>query len=300
MPRRPLADPSTRYLIDQILPRQAVHLIGGSSGAGKTRLIFPLLDRWSRGEDIWGHRSYPVPWAYISGDRTRESVYTTLDQLDIDIDTVRGIWAVDDGVLDLKVLITKALSLTPRPKFVFVEGLASLMSDLTDMNKYKHVAKFLVNLGKQCAKDDLTILGSTHATKVKTDAKFANPRERLMGSTAWAAYSETIFVLETIKPDEENSQRKLFILPRNASEEHRFYQMRDGRLIETGEQDAEAVAELFIVSVPPGDSFSTEKFLGFVMTSVSRATAFRLLKDLEATGKVSKTGHGVWQKCRLT
>lgn len=300
MTSRPLVDPASRFLIDQILPKHSIHLIGGSSGAGKTRLIFPLIDKWSKGEDIWGHKSYPVPWAYISGDRSKSEVTETLEQLDLDPDTVRGIWAVNDKDLDLKSLIDKAIKLTPRPKFIFVEGIASLMSETMDMNKYKHVARALVNLCHKCIEMDITILGSTHATKVKTDAKFANPRERIMGSTAWAAYSSTILVLELLKPDEENSQRKLYILPRNAQEEHRFYQFKQGRLIEVGEQDARSVADLFLATVTPGESFPTDKYLAFVMISVSRTSAFRVLHDLEAEGQVLKVGHGVHQRCRIT
>lgn len=298
--RRPPADPALSYIIDQILPKQCVHLIGGSSGAGKTRLIFPLLDKWSRGEDVWGHRSYPVPWAYIAGDRSRKSVSVTLDQLGLDPDLIRGIWAVDIGNLNLMSLLKAALLLEPHPEFIFVEGIASLMPDILDMNKYKHVAQFLVQLSKFCTQHNLTILGSTHATKVKTDAKFDNPRERMMGSAAWAAFSETIFVLETLKPDEENSQRKLYILPRNAPDEHRFYQIKQGKLVEVGEQDARSVAELFLATIKVGESFSTDQYLAFTMTTVSRTSAFRVLKDLEAECAVSRVGRGILQRCRIT
>src|SRR5690242_1448332 len=73
-----------RSLIDRILPVHEVHILGGPSGAGKTRWLFQMLQEWKAGNSVLGYASNPVPYAYVSTDRSRESVKRTCEDLGID------------------------------------------------------------------------------------------------------------------------------------------------------------------------------------------------------------------------
>jgi RecA-family ATPase len=70
-------------LIDGILPTNAVHLLGGSPGAGKTRFTFGLINDWQTGNKFLGHNCSPVPYCFISLDRPRASVEETLETMDL-------------------------------------------------------------------------------------------------------------------------------------------------------------------------------------------------------------------------
>ena len=71
------------YLIESWMPARQVHLLGGSSGAGKTRWLINMLETvWSKGDPVFGHNSHPVPWAFISGDRDWEDMRRMLESLE--------------------------------------------------------------------------------------------------------------------------------------------------------------------------------------------------------------------------
>ena len=75
-------DNPLEFLIDGILPANEVHLLGVSSGSGKTTFTFQVfLAQWQKGEPLFGHQSNPVPYVYVSLDRSRSSVTRTLERL---------------------------------------------------------------------------------------------------------------------------------------------------------------------------------------------------------------------------
>jgi hypothetical protein len=84
-------------------------------------------------------------------------------------------------------------------------------------NDYRSVADFLANLTSLCVREDITIIGVMHSPKMKEDEAYGNPRQRISGSVAWAAYCETVVLVEPVSPDDPNSPRRLLILPRNIS-----------------------------------------------------------------------------------
>src|SRR5262245_1348737 len=69
-----MASPATSplFLIDQILPTQAVHLVSGPSGVGKTTFLLQLLNDWNASKDVLGHKSFPGPFCFISCARGAE------------------------------------------------------------------------------------------------------------------------------------------------------------------------------------------------------------------------------------
>src|SRR5437868_2371834 len=139
------------YLVDQILPHQEVHLIGGPSGSGKsTWALQTLVTEWQRGLDVLGHRSHPVPWVYVSGDRSYDSVLRTLARLHIKPDHLRTYSAVDHQVFDLAVVLRECRKLDPTPQLILCEGIASLMPKDASPNGYRDVAEYLTTLTAIC------------------------------------------------------------------------------------------------------------------------------------------------------
>ncbi len=59
---KPGSQPATeQYIINPHLPANEVHIIGGRSGAGKTHLLYQILDRF---------RDQLEPILYVAGDRS--------------------------------------------------------------------------------------------------------------------------------------------------------------------------------------------------------------------------------------
>jgi len=218
--------PRQSYLIEEVLPENELHIFAGPSGAGKTRLLFQGLQEWQQSGTFLGFKCKPFPETlYLACDRSKASVEETLSSfpaMRLDWDSIRG-----QGITSLNTLKSDH----PKVKFLIIDGIATLVPD-GKVNEYGAVATFLCTLGKFCTANRITILGIGHSAKTKETERYSNPRQRILGSVAWAAYAETIFNLEPIKPDDPTqSARRLFIGPRNHREHIINLEMKDGILI---------------------------------------------------------------------
>lgn len=214
-----MASDSPEYLIAEILPSFEVHLLGGSSGSGKTTFLFQMLADWQDSKPVLGHESCPVPYAYVSIDRSRSSVVRTLTRLGLQ-DKITRIVSREDlpSTLSLGVVIQSARERYPDAQCFFVEGFQTLVGDKG--NSYTDVAKLLQATTQFCAEQKVTIVGICHSPKLKIEEGFQHPREMLLGSVAWAAYSDTIIIMDL---DEKTKIVNCHVLPRNAaSEVHPF------------------------------------------------------------------------------
>lgn len=206
------------FLIQDILPANEVHLLGGSSGSGKTTLVFQVLADWQRGKPIFGHESRPVPYCYVSLDRSRSSVNRTLQRLGLQSDITRLVCQEDiaEDSVTVSTVMKDALRRFPDGKLVVIEGFQLLAGD--QGNKYTSVARALKSAARLCSSRKLTILGICHSPKMRLDEGFQHPREMLLGSVSWGAYSDTVI---TLNLDELTGIIKATIMPRNAaSEQH--------------------------------------------------------------------------------
>lgn len=232
-------NPSTpshqEHLIDDILPARELHLVAGPSGAGKTTWMIKMIDQWRQGQSIFGHASHPRPFMYLSLDRSRAGVLRIFDRLKIDHKNFHVFVPKansNNQKLALAQLLKGLIQQHPDVRVFFIEGFQSRTPD-GKMNDYKVVAHFLLELQQLCEEHNITIIGVAHASKAKQDEKYLNPRERVNGTVAWAAYSETIIVVEPEDPDDpENRNRRVMLLPRNAREQVFLMENKDGTLVE--------------------------------------------------------------------
>jgi AAA domain len=312
LPRQP------EFLIDMILPSREVHILGGMSGAGKTRWILKTLVAWTAGESILGFDSHPVPYAYISGDRSAASVERTCQDIgipykDIPFIPIRDLSAKSKQKLTLEFLYRRIQEEQPRAQLIIIEGIARFVAG-GKTNDYTAVADFLAGLGGFCTETDRTIIGVCHTAKAKEDAWYEHPREKLLGSGAWGGYSETILFIDTVSKDVTAKGRKLYVLPRTRLGNFTvncFFDER-GRVIEKGvidhvgprttsegkirESEENTLINFYIDScVSSGlDSFTTEEIKTALVETekLSRATVTRRLKELCDLGSLRREGKG--------
>lgn len=219
------------FLIEGILPAGESHLIGGASGSGKTTWIFQnFLAEWQQGNAVFEHDSHPVPYVYVSLDRSRSSVTRTLRRLGL-TEQIKRVICLDEmpeECLELSAVIKYALTKYPDSKLVIIEGFALMSGEKT--NGYTAVGKLMRKSARLCAKMKITIIGVCHAPKLKADEQFQHSRELLLGSVAWAAYSDTIIVLNM---DEQSKIITIRVMPRNAAMEEHDMRFGVGGILET-------------------------------------------------------------------
>lgn len=248
LPDMALDKPYEAYF-EGLFPKGQVHLFGGPSGAGKTTLAFEMYKALTHPEDgEWlGRKTIPAAWAYVSGDRASNSVYMTQKRVGVNFKVFS---LVDHGIVGADLTSEVFPRLTKfygyRPNFIYIDGFTS-MCPQGELNKYKPVAVWLANLQMYCQRKNMTIVGACHTTKVKEGEMFTEPRQRIAGTVAWAAYSESVVIVEPSSKTDP-SKRSVLLLPRNSPEDKlhmEFNQM--GRLVlAEGTKDA-ASADRFVL-----------------------------------------------------
>lgn len=287
---------SEEWLIKDIFPTGEIHLIGGPSGAGKSTWLIKMIESWQKGLSIFGHESYPVPFIYFSGDRSEAGVRRTFKRIGVD-DTKFPIYVPRgaDNEASLESILTKILKARPEIKVFFVEGLGSKVPQ-GKTNDYTIVAKFLKKLTEFCERNKVTIIGVVHSAKTKEGEGYLNPRQRALGSVAWAAFSETIILVEPMKPDNpEDSTRQVLILPRNAKEQAFKLEFDGGQLVPVRKAPKNnEILDKYLATLEPGEIFTNKDAEDF--TNLSDSSLRFELKKLIDNGKLAKRKAGEYFK----
>ena len=278
------------------MPSGQVHLIGGPSGAGKTRLVFQLYKTLQTGADFLGHGTHPVKWAYVAGDRPARSVEETMGMMGVSFPVFS---LVDRDLIGADVMNVVIPSLTKfydeRPDFIFIDGFTPMCPD-GETNKYLPVAKWLGGIQRYCAKRDVTILGSCHTTKVKEGEKFLNPRQRILGSVAWASFVESIIMIEPDVKDED--KRHVNLLPRNGRGEHYVMTFDEFGFLKEPDTISQAgdVTEFImndLIKLQPGDTLKYQIIVGMAAEKgIRKRSLDRWLAGLVENGRVAREKRG--------
>jgi hypothetical protein len=283
-----------RYLIDKILPARQVHLIGGPSGIGKTRWIVYLLKDWIVGNPILGFGSHPEPVMYFATDRNEESLEDTFEPFKIN-GSFR--W---QSLLNSNETIEQIIKANPDVRLFIFDPIMLFVPGFKYID-YGTVATFLRKLTAHCVKYDVTILGVVHTTKAKENALLVNPRERLLGSAAWGAYAETLFILgcDNLNTPEEAQIRNVHVLPRNAAEFRIFWKFdSEGIPIPTSNPaDIEERYQAFIEAIPAGVTYNTQALLEIAKKlGISRSSCYEYLKRGVKDMNLEKVREGFYRR----
>lgn len=294
-----MADNSPEFLIEGILPANEVHLLGGSSGSGKTTFMFQvLLAEWLQGNPIFDHVSHPVPYVYVSLDRSRSSVTRTLQRLGLIEQITRVVCQEDlpETSITAQLVIADVLKLYKDAKLIIVEGFQLLAGERG--NGYTTVAKTLKTCARICSKYKLTIIGICHSPKMRIEDGFQHPREMLLGSVSWGAYSDTVIVLNL---DESTGVISVNVMPRNErAEQHHMRFGENGRLelaIPASKRDAIALKIGALSEGRPvtrAEILQWARNLGIAVRTCDRAIKFCLDK-----AALDQIGDGIYERTSI-
>jgi len=282
------------YLWENILPSNTIHLLGGPSGAGKTRLLMGWLKEWQDKGTVMGMASPKCRIAYTAMDRVADSIRETLQDFGDLSNSLTWRSMIGRGFGDIKILLDDF----PGVDLLIVDGIGTLVPDGKIID-YGVVARFLTRMNLLCAQAKMTILGILHTAKTKENEKYINPRQRIAGSVAWAAYAETIFLLDPLNPDQASSSniRRLWVLPRNKKEfttDYRFDQngvltAESSTEIETWDSREEA-----ILAAIGGGSDRQDIVRNCFVYGISSAAVDRGLKKLLELGVIQRLSTGFY------
>ncbi len=197
-----------------ILPSCEVHLLSGAPGAGKTGLTAELVSSLLLGKSFMG--VWPVPEqvppfvGIIAADRAWKSHKQWFDL--VGLDQFPNYSLVDDIEMSgakvrrepdrvrllrscIKSLTTKyfgsSAQVLPAGSLIVIDPLALFCGG--DLNNYNLAYTHLLDISKLCMSQRITIIGTMHAGKQKSDPKlrYTRPQDRILGSAALAGCTGT-------------------------------------------------------------------------------------------------------------
>ena len=204
-----------------------VHLVIGSSGAGKTTFGIQMLQEQGRGHRFFDRETYNRQFLIIMQDRSEFELERTFRRMGIEKGafpyiSLTAAQSVLDPALVLEQIYKKA---AVKPEILFVEGLDMWCPDAVDMKK---VVPLLANLQEFAKYYHISLIATVGAPKTKPKEQYASPRDRAFGSAAWARRCDTVL---DITVDEESQKRKVWLLLRNAKPQKYTMRFEDGLLV---------------------------------------------------------------------
>jgi RecA-family ATPase len=198
--------------VDTVVPSHETSILAGASGAGKTTLLLEVLKHLQQNKSVFGHAvAHDLKVGFIAADRTWEAYKRTAELVGVDTTKLYVRALVDDDDIDtaclernpgliLKTLLDEMVK--NNRDLVIVDPLAVLMG--CDLNKYHVVAAKLINLNRYCRQNRITVLGTHHATKARTESGFKRPQDRINGSGALLGFTSTQLFMSA--PEENGTQ----------------------------------------------------------------------------------------------
>lgn len=286
------------YVLEDIIAENQVNLLAGGSGSGKSRLLFMLRAAIELGGKLFGRQTKQVRWGYIAGDRTSSSIHETLSRMGLSMPVFS---CVDNNLIGARVqdvfpLLVDALGY--RPEILAIDGFTSFVPK-GELNNYAVVAKWLGELQNWCDREKVTVVGCCHTTKTREGEKLLDPRQRIVGSVAWASYSEGVIVID--KPFEEGEKepwREISLCSRNHGtkiihatfDETGWLVEREGEAEEVKESALDMVLEEWLVAGAELLNKALERIV--IEAGISRATFYRWLKKGKESGRFLEAGRG--------
>ena len=304
-PPPPASSHHQDFLIEGLMPAREVSLIAGPSGVGKTTLLVQVMEWFRAGGLVFGRQAHPAPLVYVTCDRSQASFKRSLDRHQIAHDAFpweveRKITTVGEKGDRMKGILKWMNSKHPEARLLCLDGMGSLVPE-GKISDYSIVAEFLKSAQFHCECYDITVLGTVHATKVKEHENYPNPRQRILGSVAWAAYTDLIVVIDPQDPDDPDSQTRLVsVLPRDDQEFTLKLENRRGVLVpfeEVVDESYFSVLEQEVAKFEPVRVLQTSEIIKLGEgRGIAPVTVKRWLSRATDKGVLERVAHGQYRR----
>ena len=299
------------YLIEDILWKGTLNLIGGPSGVGKTTWLLPLLKDWSEGLPVLnGKASKPCPWVYVSSDRGLRETNRTLARLGLS-DWDIPCWVVEEIMPVDSIDMLHVFERFPKVGLYVIEGLQSFIPEGRNQNKTE--MNWIVALRKYAmrAGEDKTILAITHTPKERPGENYQDARSSFLGSVSLGACCSTMILFERAKSGAKGGKngaapqdsREVTIMPTNAPHMHLSYD-RDSQgryvLMNDPEWQNSLTIECLFSDWPEDKPVTSQQLNDWAAKSqISMATLHRWVNEQMTLGRLEKVQRGVYKKLPL-
>lgn len=302
-PPQPFLDP-----IPDIIPFGSICMLAGASGVGKTALLSEWAKRFIDGRQIC-HRTTNAPTGIgiIVGDRRWKdhrkwfvkagfpyiANYSFRDDHSFNWDT--GFITRAQCASTFRRCLDR---MGAQPGWIIIlDPLALFIPG--NLNDYKTCAAGIGSLDKVILERQITVLGLAHMGKQKgnADDRYTRPQDRILGSTALLAFSDTPMYLLGPDIDDNREEYEFGWIPHHSPQEQFLFKRNDKGLfvpVYRTPKDIEDVTKVLEL-IPAGeDGIATKELesLAFEHLGMSRPTVQRRLQLLDQMGQITRRyGH---------
>lgn len=295
-----------QYIIDPYLPANEVHIIGGRSGAGKTHLLYQILDRF---------RGQLEPILYVAGDRSAKHYKRLFTKLGIEPWPVVSLIDHDANQLEMDTIVKNVEDhqrcflwldalinrINPKPKVVVLDP-AQRFIPCKNLNYQTSAANGFAALMSWAVKNKITVILVWHVSKTKT-WELNDVFDRLTGSHGVQGHTSTKAFLDV--PGSYGKQGKpIYLYLRGQHfEDLKVILLRDDKgAFRLAANEDYISMEFPVYQVLPKEPTQREDIIALVknagngLSSLSKTTIDRQLKELVKRGYAQKPEHGMY--CR--
>jgi RecA-family ATPase len=289
-------------IIDAILPSHEVSILAGASGAGKTTLIMQVLCALQANVPVWGHAAQPnLRLGYIAADRSWRSYQKTAALSNLDLEPVHVRTLVDDPTVNLRDFerspideLERLISTMLPVDLIVVDPLVVFLG--VDTNKYHLNAARLIRLNKLCLANKITLLGTHHATKARSDYSFKRAQDRISGTSALLGFTSTqLFLASPQETGREDNCYEWHIISHHAPSKILLLTRENGKFEYVGEESTapqpleDRLLGLFFQQDAP---LTRQDIQAALRPYASRATIDRLLANSVSSKILARDGYG--------
>lgn len=200
------------------MPVREVHILAAASGVGKTTLMVQIIDDLIDGKPVFDAPTHAISPVYLCNDRSRDDILRTFERVGPKHEYPVYSLLTDPqfaSCTNAESAIRTAKTMHPDANFIVYDPISF---NVENINSSREVSGLLRKLTKLAQELNITILIIHHTAKVKTDASYSSPRQKISGSAAWGGYSNLNLILEEAEEsDATNPLRTLHICPRNGA-----------------------------------------------------------------------------------
>lgn len=294
------ANPPSRYIVDTLFPQHRLHIIGGPAHAGKTMLLFHLMESWASGHPIFGYPSHPAPFCYVA---TNHALTDCQDAYRCSGATVRVpmVSLVDmGGPKNFRRVYEEAERAVPGVEVIFLDGILYICGSAGMDNAT--VGDFLSDTLREMRDRSITVIATGRCAKPKAEARNSiRSIDRLLGATAWTEFGSTFIAIEPKNTSARCDRRVITVMPKRAASFNLHYRFSgEGKLVEVSEDTSadspdrlQEIASIVTVR-DPGEEFTTAELLdiGREIGIISRSSMMGYLQILVRQGVLADGGHG--------
>jgi RecA-family ATPase len=299
------SDSARSFIVDKIFPTGRIHLIFGPDSSDKTILMLQILRDWLRSEPIFDHPSFPAKYCWISCERESAGLRDSMLALGMTpsetyhyslLELDRASADVSNLTIDTAVLQAQRQAQQQHGLVLFIDGLHTLCEG--KIIDTRDVSRFLERVGYLIRRNHMTIIATVASPKSRPEDSTAPPRERFLGSGAWASMTDTKILIEPVNAaNAMDAARKITVLPSLLYPQIFRYERHEDGLIFMAQGDVPLCPLDDWLEMQPTTEILSTKMIQMAGESLelSRATITRWIKRMVEENRLDSTMRGLYK-----